>query len=60
MWCNILDQMLDGKGKNTEYEFMVRELFETEKSLRKDMINGLRDKDYYEKIVKTAVFEGWL
>ncbi len=60
MWCNILDQMLDGKGKNTEYEFMVRELFETERSLRKEMINSLKDKKYYEKLVKKAVFEGWL
>ena len=60
MWCNILDQMLDGKGKNTEYEFMVRELFETERSLRKEMINGLKDKKYYQKLVAKAVFEGWL
>ena len=36
---------------------MVRELFETERSLRKEMINGLKDKKYYEKLVKKAVLK---
>ena len=60
-WCIILDQILGaGDVQKSEYEFMIKELYDTEKSLRRKIIEGLKGKVYYEKLVKKALFEGWI
>ena len=60
-WCELLDEFIKEEiASKSEYELVLDELHGMEPLIRLEFINMLADKEYFDKLVNEAEFQGWV
>ncbi len=60
-WCELLSELIDEAGNaKSEFEQVLEELHELDEMSRSGFIDLLKDKNYFEKLIEEAKFQGWV